>query len=166
MYSYFSHLQSFLHLMRYIYRDFFPLLRSFWTHRFRCFVALLLLFVSPLPHLQYVTLWGLFSSRETNKKSHLGWDSVNREGGTWGSWGLCWVLAKNCWTLREVWTGAHVSHPAWNEQTHWKNLQKKTQWGRNATSHNNTSWYTDTDGFLEHSLSKESLYYKGPPSRR
>ena len=31
----------------------------------------------------------------------------------------------------------------------------------NAASHNNTSWYTDTDGFLEHSPSRRSLYYKG-----
>ena len=29
--------------------------------------------------------------------------------------------------------------------------------------HNNASWYTDTDGFLEHSLQGGgSLYYKGP----
>ena len=31
----------------------------------------------------------------------------------------------------------------------------------NAASHNNTSWYTDMDGFLKHSSSGESLYYKG-----
>ena len=30
------------------------------------------------------------------------------------------------------------------------------------TSHNNTSWYTDTDGFLEHSPRRGSLYYKAP----
>ena len=32
----------------------------------------------------------------------------------------------------------------------------------NAASHNNASWYTDTDGFIEHSRNGESLYYKGP----
>ena len=35
----------------------------------------------------------------------------------------------------------------------------------NAASHNkanNASWCTDTDGFLEHSPSWGSLYYKGP----
>ena len=32
----------------------------------------------------------------------------------------------------------------------------------NATSHNTTSWYTDTDGFLEHSPSGGILCYKGP----
>ena len=32
----------------------------------------------------------------------------------------------------------------------------------NAASHNTTSWYTDTDEFLEHSRSGESLCYKEP----
>ena len=32
----------------------------------------------------------------------------------------------------------------------------------NAASHNHPSWYTETDGFLEHSLNGGSLYYKGP----
>ena len=32
----------------------------------------------------------------------------------------------------------------------------------NAASHNATSWYTDTDGFLEHSSSRRGLYYKWP----
>ena len=31
-----------------------------------------------------------------------------------------------------------------------------------AVSHNSTSWYTDTDGFLEHSPRGRSLYYKEP----
>ena len=31
----------------------------------------------------------------------------------------------------------------------------------NASSHNNTSWYTDTDRLLEQSLSRGRLYYKG-----
>ena len=31
----------------------------------------------------------------------------------------------------------------------------------NTASHNNTNWYTDTDGFPEHSPSRGSLYYKG-----
>ena len=34
------------------------------------------------------------------------------------------------------------------------------------TSHNNASWYTDTDGFLEDSPSRESLCYKGPPLQK
>ena len=31
----------------------------------------------------------------------------------------------------------------------------------NAASHNNASWYTDTDGFQEHSPSRGSLYHQG-----
>ena len=40
-------------------------------------------FVSPLAHLQNVSLGGLFSSEET-KKELLGRDWVSREGGAWG----------------------------------------------------------------------------------
>ena len=32
----------------------------------------------------------------------------------------------------------------------------------NTASHNNANWYTDIGGFLEHSLSRGSLYYMGP----
>ena len=38
--------------------------------------------------------------------------------------------------------------------------KKKNSRKPNAASHNNTSWYTVTDGFLEHSPSGGSLYYK------
>ena len=38
----------------------------------------------------------------------------------------------------------------------------KSSLNPDAASHNNASWDTDSDGFLEHSLSGESLYYKGP----
>ena len=41
-------------------------------------------------------------------------------------------------------------------------LKKKNSLKPNATSHNNASWNTDTDGFLEHSPSGGSLYYKRP----
>ena len=39
---------------------------------------------------------------------------------------------------------------------------KKNSLNTNAASHNNASWYSDTDGFLEHSHRGGSLYYKGP----
>ena len=81
----FSHLQSPLHLMQYTYQDFFPTAQnSFCTCQFGCLLVLLLFFVSPLPHLQNISLWGLFSSRET-KKSCLGWDWVKRGGRAQGS---------------------------------------------------------------------------------
>ena len=40
--------------------------------------------------------------------------------------------------------------------------KKKNSLQPNAASHNNASWYTDPDGFLEHSASGGSLYYNGP----
>ena len=39
---------------------------------------------------------------------------------------------------------------------------KKNSLKPNIASHNDASWYTDADGFLEHSPSGRSLYYKGP----
>ena len=36
----------------------------------------------------------------------------------------------------------------------------------NSASHNNANWYTNTDGFLEHSPSGGSLYSRGLPFRR
>ena len=43
-----------------------------------------------------------------------------------------------------------------------KESSKKNSLKPNAASHNNASWYADTDGFLEHSPSRRSLYYKSP----
>ena len=43
-----------------------------------------------------------------------------------------------------------------------KKSSKKNSLKPNPVSHNTTSRYTDTDGFLEHSSSGGSLYYKGP----
>ena len=59
----FSHLQSTLHLMQYTYWDFFSTAQnSFWTHQFWCLLVLLPFFVSPIPHWQNISLWGLFST--------------------------------------------------------------------------------------------------------
>ena len=43
---------------------------------------------------------------------------------------------------------------------------KKKSLKMNAASHNNASWYTNTDGLLEHSLRKVSLYHKGPELKK
>ena len=47
----------------------------------------------------------------------------------------------------------------------WANTLKESSKGKfieaEPASHNNTSWYTDTDGFLEHSPNGGSLDYKG-----
>ena len=44
---------------------------------------------------------------------------------------------------------------------HIERIFKKISLKPNAASHNNTSWYTDKYGFLEHSPSGGNLYYKG-----
>ena len=57
---------------------------SFWTHRFWCLIVLLPFFVSPLPHQQNVSLWGLFSftgKQKTVAGDETGWvRKVGHEG--------------------------------------------------------------------------------------
>ena len=91
------------------------------------------------------------------KNSHSGWDCDWRGQGT----GVIYaVLVKNCRTLSTVWAGVLINHPSWNRQTHWKSLQKNSL--KLHAPSLNTSWCSDTDGFLEHSPSRRSLYCKGP----
>ena len=71
------------------------------------------------------------------------------------------VFGQKCWTCSVVWAGALVNHPSWNGQVWWKSLQKNSL-KLNTACHSNATWYTDMDGFLEHSPSRESLYRKGP----
>ena len=77
--------------------------------------------VSPLRHLQNVSLWELFSSEK--QKSHLdkvGW--IRRVGST----RLMMFLVKNCWTLSDMWAGIFVNHPSWNGQIHWSQTHPLT----------------------------------------
>ena len=62
-----------------------------------------------------------------------------------------------------VWCGqvhALVTHHAMGQ--HVERISKKNSLKPNVASHNNASWYTDTDGFLEHTPSGGCLYYKRP----
>ena len=58
-----------------------------------------------------------------------------------------------------VWACALINHQSWNGQACW--VFKKNPLKLNADYHNFASWFTDTDGFLEHSPSGGSLYYNG-----
>ena len=79
----FIHLQSTLYLIQYIYRDVFSTAQnSFWSCWFWCLLVFLQFFVSPLPQGQNTSLWRLWET----KKSHLGVDRVNKEGGAQRSW--------------------------------------------------------------------------------
>ena len=77
-------------------------------------------FVSPLPRGQNISLWGLFSSKET-KIGCLGWDWEIRVSGSWvhAIWGQKLVNTPH------VWAGALINHPSCNGQMCWKSLQNK-----------------------------------------
>ena len=94
------------------------------------------------------------------KESRSGWDRwIGRVGH-----GGHTILVKNCWTLSTVWAGTFINHHEIGK--HVERVFKKNSLKLNAASHNNASWCTDTDGFLEHSPSGGSLYYKGPTLQR
>ena len=122
---------------------FFLLLKnSFWTHRFWC-LLLLLFFVSLLPHWQNVSFRGLFSSWETKISwGKIGW--IRRVGHRGHS---MLVLVKNCWILSKVWAGTLViTHDKMGKRV--ERILKRNSLKLNKASHNNASWYADTDGVL------------------
>ena len=131
---------------------------SFWTRWFWCLLVLLPFFVSPLPHWQNVSLWGLFSSRKTKKIvtwGKIGWIQRVRHGGH--------AIFCQKWlnTQHSVGRCARKS-PIMKWANTLKESSKKFTEAQTSASHNNASWYTDTDGFLDLSPSRGSLYYKGP----
>ena len=132
---------------QYTYRDIFPTAQNgFWTRQFWCLLLFQLFFVSPLPYWQNVFLWGLFSSGEQNKVSwgEIGW--IGRVGhGGHTVFGQKLLNMQHC-----VDRYAHKS-PIMKWANMLKESSKKNSLKLNTASHNNASWYTDTDGFLEHS---------------
>ena len=82
----FSHLQVLSIWCSTPIETFFSLLKTvFELNWFWCLLVFLRFLVSCLPHCQNVSLQGIFSLGKQTKKSHLGWDQVNREGRAWGS---------------------------------------------------------------------------------
>ena len=156
----FSHIQGTLHLMQCTYWDTFPLFKSFWAHWFWCLLVFLPFFcLTSSTSVKHFPLRTFFI--QGKKKKLLGprlgllrgWDT-----------GVMPFLVKKCWTQNDVgrYTGetrCTGNHPSWNGQTHW--VFKKNSVKPNAASHNNSRWYTDTYGFLEHSPSGRHLYHKG-----
>ena len=69
-----------------LWRHFFYCSEQLWNSSILVPLGLLLFFVSPFLHQQNVSLWGLLSSRETNKQKSCWWpDWVNTAGGARGS---------------------------------------------------------------------------------
>ena len=141
----------------YLLRYFFHCLTQFWSHQFWCLLLLLPFFL--LFHLFHIgkifTLRNFFICGN-NQKMLLG--ARLGEYGGWGT-GVRTFCVKHCWRLSMVWAGVPINHPSWNGQMC---CLKKNSLKLNAASHNNTSQYTDTDGFPEDAPSEGSLYYKGP----
>ena len=123
-----------------------------WTCWFWCLLVVLF-FVSHLSNWQNVPIWGLFSSEKKVTQGYIKWTGRVEHG----SHDICCQKQPN--TQLSVGRSTHKS-PIMK----WVKLLKessKNSLKLNAGSHNTTSWYTDTDGFLEHSPSRGSLYYKG-----
>ena len=99
-------------------------------------------------------LWPFHLGKQT-KKSCLWWDHMNREGGALGS---CRFWSKTAEHLAWCGAGVLVNHPLLNLRM--LKVFKKSLLLSSAASPNNESWCTDTDGFLEHSPSRRSLYCK------
>ena len=100
-----------------------------------------------------------FFHPEKQKKCCLGRDRVNGVG--WGI-GVMPFWSKTAQHL--AWCGqvcSQIIHHEMGKQV--ERVFKKISLKPNTASHNITSWYTDTDGFLEYSPSCRSLYYKGTP---
>ena len=119
---------------------------------------LLLFLVSPLPHQQNISLWGLFFISGNNFKKatrgEIGWIGKMRHGGH----AVFGQKLPN--TQCGVGRHAHKSPTVKCAKMCWKCLQKN--WLKpNTASHNTTTWCTDTDGFLEHSPSGANVYNKG-----
>ena len=115
-------------------------------------------FVSLLPHWQNLKVpFEDFFHLGKQEKSHSGRDQVNREGGAWGHAVLGQKLLN---TVQCGQVHSSITHCEMGECV--ERVFKKNSLKPNTGCHNNVSWYTDTDGFLEHSPSRGSLYYKGP----
>ena len=135
---------------------FFPPLK-FWTRRFWCLLVLLLFFVSSFPHQQNVSLWGLFSSRET--KVARG-ERLNRGGEAQRSYYF--------WSKTAEHSGGVGRCACKSPIMKWANslkVFKKIQW-RSTPPLTTSPASTLNRWVLRHSPSGRSLYYKEPPLQK
>ena len=151
-------LTCFNFLMQQTYEDFFPLLTAVFDlvdfDTFQCFC----LFLLHLFHIGKTSPFKEFFHPETKKKS-LWVRSGEQEG-----WGIGFMPFWSKTAQHLAWCGqvcSQIIHHEMGKQV--ERVFKKISLKPNTASHNITSWYTDTDGFLEYSPSCRSLYYKGTP---
>ena len=130
------------------------MIKSFWICQFSCLLVLLPFIVSPPTVAKCFPLRTFFIQGNKKKVSRGKIRWIGKVGHR-----VLPFFVKNHGTLGTVWAGALINRPSWNGYI--KSLQKNSL-KLDTTSHNNASWYTDTDGVLEHQSSGGSLYYKGP----
>ena len=133
----FSHLQSTLRWMQYIYQYICSTAQSsFWTHRFfMLFSASAVFRFIPSSTAKHFPLRPFFIWE--NKKVILG--EIRWIGGQ--GTGVMPFLVKNCWTLSMVWAGVLLNHPSWNGQMHWKSLQINSLKPNTASHNTSRDWY-------------------------
>ena len=156
----FSHLQSTLHLMQYIYQYIFSTAQnSFWTRQFWCFLVLLpfLCFTSSTlgKHfpLRSSFIWG---NKKIVARGKIRWTGSVRHGGHAG-------FDQKLLHMQCSMGGALLNHEMGKciERVFKKNWRKPK-----AASHNNASWCTDTDGFQNTHLAGATWTTVCLPSRR
>ena len=116
------------------------------------------LFVSPYPLRQHISLWVLFLSRETKEVTwgKIGWIRRVGHGGNV-------VFGQKLLNTQHGMGSCTFKSPIMKWANALKESSKIIHWGQpNPASHNNANGNTNTDGFLEHSPSGGSLYYRGP----
>ena len=139
----FSHLQSTLHWIQYIYWDIF-----FHCSKQSLNSLILMLFSASA---FFVCLFYLSHMGKTFLFENFFHLNKQQQKVIWGE--IRWIgRVRHCWTLSVVWAGELINHPSWHGQTCWKSVQKNSL-KTDRASHSNANWYTDTDGFLEHAPS-------------
>ena len=140
---------------------FFPLLKTVFElinfDDFQCFYR----FLFHLFHIKTHPLEDFFHPRKQQK------ESFGVRSGEWRGWaqGSCRLWSGNAG--HSAWCGqlcSSITHHAMGK--HAERVFKKNSLNPNTASHNNASWHTDAEGFLERSPTGGSLSYKGLPSRR
>ena len=130
-------------------RHFFPLLKTVFEFvdfdAFQCFCH----FLFHLFHIGKTFPFEDFFHLGNPKKRSLRTRSGNREGGAWGH-AMTW-----CGLVHSLITHHETSKCV-------KRIFKKHSLKLNTASHNNASWYTGMDGFLEHSPSRDKPVLQGP----
>ena len=122
--------------------------KQFWVCRFWCFLVASAVFCFICSTLaKCFPSRTFFIQRNNKQKCCSGRHWVNREGGAQRStfFGQKLLNTQHCGQVH-----SQITHHEMGKYI--EGVFKKNSWKPSAASHNNASWYTDTDGSLEHSL--------------